>query len=115
MTTLAQEINRSSSPNAYIELFQLDVTVIGGADIFYFTPMTRENDTQQIVYQGISYPPFPVQVTGMESDGTQAAPPQPTLTVSNVNGLLMQDVLENMDMVGAKVARIRTFRNFLDD
>jgi|SRR5665213_1481237 len=113
-TQLQKEINTSSSVNAYVELFSLDTTVIGGPDIFHFTPMLTNTDVD-LVFQRITYTPFPVQITGMQNSGNSQAPPQPTLTVSNVNGKLMQDLLQNKDLVGSKFTRIRTFRNFLDD
>lgn len=114
MTTIQQEINTPSSANAYIELFQFDTTVIGGPDIFYFTPMLTESDTD-LVFKTIAYPPFPIQITGIANNGTSAAPAQPIITTSNINGRLLPDILQLKDLVGCKLTRLRTFRNFLDD
>lgn len=113
--TIANTINAECmklAPDALIELFILDLTPVGLADINYFHPGTNEN-MQPIVFQGIEYAPFPVKIEGFEKNG-QGQMPTPSLSVSNVNGAISQTIIQYQDMVGAKVTRKRTYRKFLD-
>lgn len=100
------------APDALIELFILDLNPIGLAAIEYFHCGTNDY-RQPIVFQGITYTPFPVQITGYEQNG-QGTVPTPSLAVSNINGSISQTIIQYNDMVGAKVTRKRTFRKFLD-
>lgn len=97
---------------AVIEMFELDLTVIGGTDHLYFHAGTN-NLNQPIVWQGITYQPFPVQAEGFETT-TRGTLPRPTLSVANVTGIISAAVLELDDLVGAKVIRRRTFAMYLD-
>lgn len=109
--TLQAEVMKLA-PDALIELYILDLNTIGVAAIEYFHCGTNEN-RQPVVFQGITYQPFPVQVTGFEMNG-QGQLPTPKLAVSNTNGAISQTILQYQDMVGAKVTRKRTFAKFLD-
>jgi lambda family phage minor tail protein L len=100
------------STDALVELYILDLNSIGLASVQYFHCGTNEN-YQPIVFQGITYTPFPVQVTGFESNG-QGTLPTPSLKVSNIGGAISQTIIQYNDMVGAKLTRKRTFRKFLD-
>lgn len=104
---------QSLTPNALIELFILDTSVIGFATIDYFFAGTDINRLP-IVFQGISYQPIPLEASGFEFSG-QGATPKPTLTVSNAGGIISATALQYNDLVGAKVTRKRTFMKFLDD
>jgi len=111
-STVVTEI-QSLTPNALIELFILDTNVIGFDTVDYFYPGTDAN-RNPIVFQGITYEPWPLEVTGYEFTG-QGATPQPQLTISNIGGIVSATALQTGDLVGAKVTRIRTFAKFLDD
>jgi lambda family phage minor tail protein L len=63
---------------------------------------------------GQDYVPLPIEVTGFEWAGTGKIP-RPKLRVSNVGGLAGALVIAHGGLLGAKVTRIRTFREFLDD
>lgn len=104
---------QSLTPNALIELFQLDTTVIGFGTVDYFFAGTDANRLP-IVFQGLEYQPWPVQATGFEFTG-QGVTPQPQFVVSNIAGIVSATALQLNDLVGAKVTRIRTFALFLDD
>jgi lambda family phage minor tail protein L len=110
------EINaelQSLTPNALIELFILDTNVIGFATIDYFFAGTDANRLP-IVFQGISYQPIPLEVTGFEFTG-QGTTPKPAMKVSNSGGIISATALQYNDLVGAKVTRKRTFAKFLDN
>jgi len=108
-TPFTQSLNKPNL-SEYIELFILDCSTVGGG-IFRFTPATNYGTT--VVYGGNSYVPLPIKTEGWEWSST-GAPPRPTLTVSNVNKFLQGAVQTMGDIVGAKLTRIRTFRQFLD-
>lgn len=109
--TIQQEINNLTAEN-YVELFEVDTTVIGGSDIFRFIPDAYSSTN--VTWRGDVYTQFPVQITGFQWDGSGAAPPQPTLTVSNVNKFMLAAVISLGDITGARVKRWRTFQKFLD-
>jgi len=112
MSEISGEIQKLA-PNALIELFILDTSVIWFATIDYFYSGTDEF-RRPIVFQGINYQPIPLQAAGFEFSG-QGATPNPTLTVSNANGIISATALQYGDLVGAKITRKRTFAKFLDD
>jgi lambda family phage minor tail protein L len=77
-------------------------------------PYVPPSGTDRVVFQGNTYEPVPVQITGFEWRG-RGPSPRPKVQVANVGGLLTGLLVEYGDLVGAKVTRIRTFRKFLDD
>lgn len=111
MSNFEQEIIKPFT-SAYIELFTLDTTNIGGSTIFRYTPMTQSSAV--VVWQGQNYLPFPIEATGFNMTSDGGAPAKPRLAVSNVSGFLMAAILELGDIVGAKLIRCRTFSRFLD-
>ena len=100
-------------PGALVELFEIDTRTIGGADRFYFHAGT--NDLMQpVVWQGITYNPFPVQADGFDMS-TRGTLPRPRLRAANVTGILSAAARELDDLVDAKVTRRRTFARYLDE
>ena len=111
MTTFNQEL-QSFNQSGYVELFDLDTTNIGGGTVYRYTPHTYT--TSNITWRGNLYTAFPIEATGFEWSGTSAAPPKPSLTISQGTTMLFSAVLSLGDLVGAKVTRWRTFSRFLD-
>lgn len=110
-STIIQADLQSLQPSALIELFVLDTTSLGGTPVYFHA---GTNGLQQpIVWQGQTYQPYPIQVTGFELTG-QGALPKPTMSVSNVGGLISALVMQYDDLVGAKLTRKRTFAQYLD-
>jgi lambda family phage minor tail protein L len=101
------------TPGGLITLFQLDTTVIGYGTVDYFFSGTDAN-RMPIVFQGQTYDPWPLEATGFEFNG-QGTLPQPQFTVSNIGGIISATMLATQDLVGAKVTRIRTWQQFLDN
>jgi lambda family phage minor tail protein L len=94
-----------------IRLYQLDTSRLGGP-VFHFTSAT-DFDTG-IYWGGQLYSPVPMQAVGFEMT-TKGAPPQPSVTISNLYGagnLLLDSYL---GLIGADLIRILTLRRFLDD
>jgi lambda family phage minor tail protein L len=112
MSDINAEIQKLT-PNALIELYTLDTTVIGFGTIDYFFAGTDANRLP-ITFQGITYQPWPLEVTGYEFTG-QGTTPQPQFAVSNIGGIISATALQLNDLVGAKVTRTRTFAKFLDN
>lgn len=103
---------------ARIELFDLDMTSLGG-DVLHFTASgTRQVSTANpqgfIRWRGEAYTPMPVQATGFEVNG-RGALPRPRLKVANINRVFSSLIIEFNDGLGAKLTRWRTFEKFLDD
>lgn len=97
--------------DAIIELFVLDATSVGGG-VHRFHAGTN-GLRQPLYWQGQQYEPFPIQAEGF-SRNSQGSSPRPTLTVSNVLGLVGVLAIENKGLRGAKVTRKRTLRKYLD-
>lgn len=102
----------SLSPGQLIDLWEVDCTDIGGS-IYRFTPNTTESGTS-VYLNGVEYLPLEVEIEGLEykSDGQQ---PRPTIKIGNINQTFTAAIVSLDDMVGAKLTRRRTFRQFLDD
>lgn len=108
--TITSEIQKLA-PSAVIEVFVLDTTNIGG-DVYRFHAGTN-GLRQRLVWQGQTYEPFPVQVSGFEFNGSGQMP-RPKLVVANVTGLITAMVLLYQDLLGAKLTRKRTLAKYLD-
>ena len=103
----------SLTPGCYIELFEIDTSTIpGGGQVFRFIP--GGYDVANVFWQGNEYTRFPIVVDGFEWNATSQAPPQPELTLSNVNKFVLSAVITLGDLVGAKVTRWRTYEQYLD-
>lgn len=109
-TTLAATIH-TLNPGAIVTLYELDATAIGGS-ISRFHAGTNQL-RQAVVWQGNTYTPFPIEVTGFDISG-KGQLPRPVVRVANVNGLLGALVRDYDDLIGAKLTRKRTLARFLD-
>lgn len=111
MTNPIQSDLQSLHPSALVELFVLDASAMGAA-LIYFHAGTN-GLMQPVIWQGNIYQPYPIKVEGFELTG-KGTLPQPTMTVSNVGGLISALVMQHDDLVGAKLTRKRTFARYLD-
>lgn len=108
--TITSEIQKLE-PSAIVELFVLDATAIG-SDVFRFHAGTN-GLRQNLVWQGNTYVPFPVQASGFDMSGNGQLP-RPKLVMANVTGAITLLVLQYEDMLGAKITRKRTLARYLD-
>lgn len=99
------------APSAVIELFVLDLNLFGEG-VVRFHAGTNEL-RRQVVWQGNTYEPFPIQAEGFEFNGNGQVP-RPKLKVANVTGSITALILSYQDLVGAKVTRKRTLLKYLD-
>jgi len=95
-----------------VSLYELDTTVIGGIDVYHFTPDLNTNGTF-ITWQGYTFTQFPIEVAGVSWSGA-GEQVRPKLRVSNVNKVLMAALNSLDDLVGAKLTRWRTFAQYLN-
>lgn len=103
---------QSLAPEAVLSLYELDATMLGEAEVLYFHNGTN-GVNENIVWQGNTYSPLPIIVTGFEFTG-EGSPPRPSLNIANVGGWLSIMVHEYSDLVGAKLTRRRTLARYLD-
>lgn len=107
---IQNELQKLSVDSTIVELFTVDCTKIGGS-IYHFTPHFQEGGS--IAFGGTTYYSLPVISEGWEST-TTGTQPQPTLSITNIDGVLLGEVVAHGDMVGAKVTRLRTLKKYLD-
>jgi len=107
--TIAQDLQKAELP-ALVELFEIDASAINGT-VYRYVPMN--NGPDPIVWNGNTYNPFPIAITGIEQVST-GAPPRPTLSVSNVDSFFGALVSTMEDLKGATVFYTRTFETYLN-
>ncbi|TNH06620.1 phage minor tail protein L [Testudinibacter sp. TR-2022] len=100
-----------------LELFEIDLRSIVGkkgaqGDVFRFYSGLNELK-KNVVFQGQEYFAYPIQATGFELSG-QGPSNRPTLTISNLYGVVTGLVDEFGQGVGAKVTRRRVLLKYLD-
>lgn len=108
--TIAQDIN-SLSAGSLVELFVIDMTTLGGS-VLRVHAGTNELGGN-VIWQGNTYIPFPIEATGFEFTSKQTLP-RPVLRVANVTGYLGTLVRSYDDLIGTKVTRKRTMVKYLD-
>ena len=109
---------QSLEPSAVIELFKLTFNkAVNGlteddADVvFYYHAGTNEVKTN-IIFNGISYNPLPVKVTGFNKT-TKGTLPRPKFEIANTNSAISALILLN-NPIHAELLRIKTCKKFLD-
>lgn len=108
-----QEQIRSLEPSAIIELFQLELTqAINGVDTTFYYHAGTNSLSADIVFGGITYAAYPIEVQGFEVT-TKGSIPRPTMKIANANSAISA-LLVLYNPLKAKVTRIRTCKKFLD-
>lgn len=110
MTPATLDAVMAQNAGAWVELFELDATAIGGA-LTRFHAGTN-GLASAVIWQGNAYQPFPIEVSGFDCSGN--ALPRPKVRIANVTGLVSALVREYDDLIGAKLTRKRTMVKFLD-
>ena len=111
MTSIAH-VTQTASPGSLVTLFELDYTNVTGGSVLYFTSTAYSNEALR--WNGNEYTPVEIEAEGFEYS-SQSAFPTPTLRLSNVTQFASSLVIANDDLIGAKVRRIRTFSQYLDN
>lgn len=110
MTVTINELQKLE-PSAIIELFEIDLTPLGGA-LLRFHAGTNEL-SQDIVWNGNTYTRYPIDVEGF-SQSSGGSLPRLSIKASNALGALSAFLLQYDDLIGAKFTRIRTLKKYLD-
>lgn len=111
MTVLLDMHLQSLEVGHVVELFTLDLSPLQVDTQFYFTSTNLAGT--EIVFGGQTYTYAGIDLTGagMSADGT---PSNPKVFIPNIGKLASSLVIQHGDLVGAKLTRVRTFKQFLD-
>lgn len=102
-----------ASPSAMIEFYELDCAPIGTALTIRWHNGVN-GVLQPVVWQGVTYQPYPVSADGFEVDGTGRMP-RPKLSVSNKDGGISSLIRSiGGDLVRSRLTRKRTLLKYLD-
>lgn len=93
-----------------VELYEIDFNPAGFPFILTFTPSDGEG--KSIWFRDNEYMPRPIMVSGFEKSSDDA-PPEPTLSLGNIDKLGNTLLKDYNDCLGAKVTRIVTYTRFL--
>ncbi len=97
--------------SAVIELYEVDARPLGGG-LHRFAPQVNRL-SGAIVWQGVTYTPFPIAAEGFEQ-ASSGPLPRPRVTVSNVFGSMGVLNRQHNNLEGAVFTRRRTLARFLD-
>ena len=114
-----QKIN----PSAKIELFEFHLVqaIHGSSDVKRFYSGVGTNNFNNIVFQGNTYLPIPMEANGFEYAATRTKLPRPTVRISNLNSnftalmIAANTVTPKNDLNNCKFVRIVTMMKYLDD
>ena len=109
--SITSEIQKLDA-NSLIELYELDTTNYPGGIIYRFHSDVNTLNAN-VVWQGNTYAPFPLEATGFETSGAGSSP-RPKLLLANISGMIGALTLSMSDLVGCKFSRKRTFVKYLD-
>jgi lambda family phage minor tail protein L len=105
-------LNQQPTPGTLVVLYQLDATMLGDENVRSFCSSV---DTDQPIYfGGTAFEPVDFEATGFEFNG-KGPLPTPHIRVSNTHKTLSGIVIDLKDLRGAKLTRIRTYSDFLDN
>ena len=105
------QVVRRFAVGELITLFQIDLTSLGGT-VQYFTNNIFE-ERVPIVFGGNTYIHMPCDLEGVEISA-DAGPAQPKFQIATAGGPVAALVAQYKDLRGAKVYRLKTFAEFLD-
>ena len=97
--------------SARVALWEMDLTGIGGERYFFCDELNEKGEP--VTWQGRQYQAYPIQGSGFElnSKGTSA---RPTLTVSNLYGMVTRLAETLQSLAGGTVVRRMVYTRFLD-
>ena len=113
-----QKIN----PSAKIELFEFHLVqaIHGSSDIKRFFNGVGMDNFNNLIFQGNTYIPIPIQASGFEYSATKSKLPRPTVRISNLNSnftalmIAANLVTSKNDLNNCKFVRIVTLMKYLD-
>ena len=114
--SISNEFQKSNPDGGIVSLYTLDLSNIRDAlgnagPVFRLTPYT--DSANPIVFDGVVYQPWPIEVTGIEEHG-QGVEPSPTVRLASVDKTVAAAASALGDFAGGKFRRIRTLSKYLD-
>lgn len=103
-----QLASQSLEPGDLVQLYIIDLSPIGVNEQWPFCP------TGNCTFRGISFVKADVEAEGFEWSG-QGTAPQPRLRMTNATRLISAELTAHEDLIGARLTRFRTYKQFLDD
>lgn len=103
---------RLLEPSELFEGWVIDLTEQGRDELIYFHNASLQGN-QQILWQGNIYEPYPIAGKGFEKNAS-AQLPKPTLSVSDVGGIITSLCAQYDDCCDGLVTRKLTFREYMD-
>ncbi|WP_137425939.1 phage minor tail protein L, partial [Escherichia coli] len=107
--TLNESVKSEQSPR--VVLWEIDLTVQGGERYFFCNELNEKGES--VTWQGREYQAYPIEGSGFEMNG-KGSSARPSLTVSNLFGLVTGMAEDLQSLVGATVVRRRVYARFLD-
>ncbi|STN06239.1 phage minor tail protein L [Escherichia coli] len=107
--SLNESVKSEQSPR--VVLWEIDLTVQGGERYFFCNELNEKGEA--VTWQGRQYQVYPIDGSGFEMNG-KGSSARPSLTVSNLFGLVTGMAEDLQSLVGATVVRRRVYARFLD-
>ncbi|ATC78663.1 phage minor tail protein L [Proteus mirabilis] len=104
-------ITELSSDDALLELYEFDLTKIGGIRYRFFDGLNQCKEP--LIWQGNTYGPYPVKGEGFSFNG-KGPSGRPTITLSNLFGLITGIASQLDSAIGGLVVRRIVSTQFLD-
>ncbi|HAY0143131.1 TPA: phage minor tail protein L [Escherichia coli] len=114
MQDIPQETHHETTrltQSALVVLWEIDLTEVGGERYFFCNEQNEKGEP--VTWQGRQYQAYPIQGTGFELNGKGSAA-RPTLTVSNLHGMVTGMAEDLQSLVGGTVVRRKVYARFLD-
>ncbi|EKH4140097.1 phage minor tail protein L [Escherichia coli] len=100
--SLNESVKSEQSPR--VVLWEIDLTVQGGERYFFCNELNEKGEA--VTWQGRQYQAYPIDGSGFEMNG-KGSSARPSLTVSNLFGLVTGMAEDLQSLVGATVVRRR--------
>ncbi len=109
MQDIPQETHHETTrltQSAQVVLWEIDLTEVGGERYFFCNEQNEKGEP--VTWQGRQYQAYPIQGTGFELNGKGSAA-RPTLTVSNLHGMVTGMAEDLQSLVGGTVVRRKVY------
>ncbi|KAA2034358.1 phage minor tail protein L [Escherichia coli] len=106
--SLNESVKSEQSPR--VVLWEIDLTVQGGERYFFCNELNEKGEP--VTWQGRKYEAYPIDGSGFEMND-RGSSARPSLTVSNLFGLVTGMAEDLQSLVGATVVRRRVYARFV--
>ena len=109
---IKEDLQDTNIGSAEVELYTIDLSPLGEAITYNFTPAV-ENDGDAIIFNSVTYYPLNVESDGWEYS-SEGKLPRPLITVSNATLTLIAAIYRYNNFINAKLTRRKTYAKYLD-